>query len=181
MSRVPPGADDLGQAVLSLVRIPPQPAPDDRSTRQQLRYLTAKTTGASNQSITRQLGIKAPTLRSWLTGTAKPSAASARKIDELFQHFWQVNNANKFTTAARTTKQLKITGNPQGIITIQGRPRASIIVERGRRKWVDVLLARTPREAYEAFANDVIGPSPLPTIHPDYLWFHQGTYKIVIS
>lgn len=176
----PPGADDVGAAVLQLVRIPAPSAPE-RSTRQQLAYVTSARTGASNRSITRQLGIKAETLRAWQNGSAKPSAASARKIDTLFGRFWEINNANRFTKAAGTRKTLKLAGTPSGIITVQGRPRSSVLIERGSRNWKPVLAATTDRAAWEAFANEIIGPSPLPPIEPDYLWFYAGTYKITLQ
>lgn len=170
----------LGDAVLDLVH-PVTPEPPKRSTKQQVAYVLSPKTGASVGSVARQAGVSTRTVRSWASG-GKLSNASAASVNKLFGHFWGLNN--KPNPRPRIlTRKLKISVSPNPTITIgppgKRREMYSITVERSsRRKWDPVFAAADATDAFEAFVAGVLGPSPLPPVSPDYLWFGEGNYTI---
>ena len=164
--------NSLGAAIMALVAAP------ERTTKQELAYVLSPRTGASKASVARQLGVKQRTLTAWSKGTP-PSKASQGKIKGLYEKFFAINNKGKAPASIRNA-QLRITNKstPDGI-KIGGRSTNPLTVERStRRRWDRITDARTPQDAYEWFVRDVLGPSPLPPVSPEYLDFEEGEYEI---
>lgn len=152
----------FGEAVLALVQ------PPAKSVKQQINYLLSRRTGASVEAVARQLGVKQATLRGWVSGKTKPSAKSQREIKSLYGRFYQINTRR---SGEYRTGKLLITNttNPDGI-RIQGRTVNPLEVERStRRRWDRVAASQDGEEAFKWFVRDVLGPSPLPPVGPDYL------------
>jgi hypothetical protein len=161
----------LGAAVLDLVR------PPTLSTSRQLTYVTGKTTGVTIPSAARQLGVSTRTLRGWINGKTKPNARSRIELKRVYERFWKIDHrARPAPDISRAT--LKISATPLGAIVVQRRDRAHILVENTRRDWSGVMAATTAHQAYEAFIDGIIDPSPLPPV-PEYLSFHDGDFTIV--
>lgn len=175
--RRPAGATKLGAAVLALV------SPPARSVKAMIAYILSPRTGASTQSVARQLKVRQATVRSWEAGKRPPSGASQRKIKVLYERFYRLNNARKPGRNVNTAElKVRNISDPAGIVVHEGRrgdrPLNPCPVEAStQRQWGPVLDAKTPLEAYDAFVAGVIGPSPLPSI-PDYLDFLDGDYTI---
>lgn len=161
----------LGHAILNLV------APPAAGWQKQLAYVTGAKTGVSLGSAARQIGVLPRTLRRWISGQAAPSKRSQGKLTGVYERFWRIDHRGR-PPERTATAVLKISAKPLGAITIQGRERSSILVEKGRRDWSGVMAARTPDEAYEAFVAGVIGPSPLPAVEDGYLEFDDGDYTV---
>jgi transcriptional regulator with XRE-family HTH domain len=182
------GHRDLGEAVLRLIDEASILSPEPRSTKRQLTYILSKRTGASRESVTRQLGVSVDSLRRWLKGKQKPSAKNTKRIAEVYERFWRINHdarnprkRPKFKTEALLIENVT---NRDGIIFPEGR-RVRVVnplrIDASRqRKWTDVLRATTPEEAFKAFVKGVIGVGPLPSI-PEYLDFLQGHYTIRVA
>jgi len=152
--------------------------PPDRSIRQQLAYLTAVKTGASELSVARRLGTQPAALKRWRSGGVTPNPAHRTSILEEFKRTWNFNNRYQ-NIKKITNAKIRITGTPLGTITIQNIPRGSVIAENDRRRsWIGIQRAITDLEAYDEFVRGVIAQSPLPQVEPDYLWFHKGAYTV---
>jgi hypothetical protein len=179
------GHRNLGEAVLRLVDdvsgVPPEP----RSTRRQLTYVLSKRTGASPESVLRQLGASKESLRRWLKGTQAPGKRNREQINRLYEKFWAINHdaRNPRKRPKFKTAPLIVTNetNPDGIVFPEGnrsRVNNPLRIDASRnRKWNDILRATTPEDAYKAFVSGVIDPSPLPSV-PEYLDFLEGYYTI---
>jgi hypothetical protein len=144
------------------------------SVARQLAYVAGPKTGVPVLSAARQLGVSTRTLRGWLSGTTAPSKTSRGKLTSLYERFWRIDHKTR-PAPSIATANLKISALPDGTITIQHRPRSDVLAERTRRDWSGVMAATTAEEAYEAFVQGIIVPSPLPPVEPDYLWFWEGS------
>lgn len=182
------GHRDLGEGILRFLDAEAGQAAEPRTTKRQLTYVLSKRTGASAESVARQLGVTIGTLRRWLKGTQKPSAKNTQRIAGLYDRFWRINHdvrnprkRPKFKTARLIVEN---TTNRDGIIFPEGRRTRianPLTIDASRqRKWNDVLSASTPEQAYQAFVKGVLGPSPLPSV-PEYLDFLEGYYAIRVG
>lgn len=178
MAERPPGAAALGAAVIAMLARQNSAPPPVRTIRQQLAYLTAVKTGASELAVARRLRTQPATLKRWATGAVTPNPAHRASILEEFQRTWNFNNRYQ-SIKKMTNAKIRITGTPLGTITVQRQARGSIIAENDRRRsWIGVQRSTTDLEAYDEFVSGVLAHSPLPQIEPDYLWFHQGAYTV---
>jgi len=159
----------LGAAVHDLLGASPV---EHRSLKQQLDYLTAKTTGASRESVARQLGTTQKTLSAWTGGKRKPTAANRDRIAQLFERFWQINHKSAGKTPPGD-RMLRVKGKG---VHVNGRPRTSVIVETGARarQW-DTL--RDATDAQISAENGSLFISALDIPIP-YLEFRDGYYRI---
>lgn len=179
MPERPPGAAALGAAVIAmLARQGAAPPPANRTIRQQLAYLTAVKTGATEQSVARRLHTQPATLKRWRAGAVTPNPAHRASILEEFKRTWNFNNRYQNIKKIQSAK-IRVSGTPLGTITVQNHPRGSILAENDRRRsWVGIQRATDDLEAYDEFVSGVLAHSPLPPIAPDYLWFHLGNYTV---
>lgn len=179
------GHRNLGEAVLRLVDEVSGVAPEPRSTRRQLTYVLSKRTGASPESVLRQIGASKESLRRWLKGTQAPGKRYRERINALYEKFWAINHdvRNPRKRPKFKTARLVITNqtNPDGIVFPEGnrsRVQNPLYIDASRnRKWNDVLSATTPEQAFNGFVRGVIAVSPLPSV-PEYLDFLAGYYTI---
>lgn len=169
----------LGAAVLDLIDEPARSTP-----KLKLRYMLSKRYGSPRDTVLRYLGVHDSTLRRWMTGKQKPSAASIEKINTAYVKFWETNNP------ALARGRFDIVSIPEGGITVVGADRANWFVEDSPdREWGPVLAARTPEEAWIAFAQgpddgeytSIISLAPSPPISRDYLWFETPGYTYTIT
>lgn len=117
--------------------------PTNRTVKQQLHYLTAVRTGATELRIATLLGVKPARLRSWQSGAVTPTRANRAKIDEVFADFWRINNRGRDRVATQAELQgvLRLTGTPRGVIFLligaKRDERDSILLEPDResRDW----------------------------------------------
>jgi len=182
------GHRDLGAGVLRLVDEVAGVAPEPRSTRRQLTYVLSKRTGASPESVLRQLGASKESLRRWLKGTQSPGKLYRERINALYGKFWAINHdvRNPRKRPKFKTARLIITNetNRDGIVFPEGsrfRVANPLQVDASRnRKWNDVLAATTPEQAFSGFVNGVLSVSPLPSV-PEYLDFLEGYYTIRVA
>lgn len=160
----------LGDAVHAMLEVA---APTSRGWRSELRYITGKTTGASRESVARQLGVKPATLRSWLDKGITPTKASRAEIERVFKRFWGIN-----TKAGAGPSPGTAVLTVKGDITVKDKPRKSIICEPGPipRKW------KTLRTATVAQINKDYGSLFIDAVDPGipYLKFHSGPFTISI-
>lgn len=160
----------LGAAVHDLLRVSPR---EHRSLKQQLHYLTAKTTGASVPSVARQLDTSPKTVRIWISGERPPTKANRDRIARLFDRFWEINNRS---APGRNPgdRMLRVTGP----VYVHGKQRTSVIVEKGRR-------ARDWEALRTSSAEDISKDKGLLFINAldipiPYLEFRRGHYRITI-
>jgi hypothetical protein len=175
----PPGAAALGAAVIAmLARQAAAPPPANRTIKQQLAYLTAVKTGATEQAVARRLRTQPATLKRWRSGATMPNPAHRASISEEFRRTWNFNNRYQNIKKVQNAK-IRVSGTPLGTITIQNHPRGSILAENDRRRtWLGIQRATDDLEAYDEFVSGILAHSPLPPIQPDYLWFHIGNYSV---
>lgn len=156
----------LGAAVRQLLQVVP-----DRSTAEQLKYVTAVKTGATKDSVARQLGVTRSTINRWLAGSRAPRRGAQGKINALFSKFWTLNHR---VDAMRGDEMLKIS-SPTGI-TVNGKTRDHLLIEQGiaARDW-PALAAATTRQIN---ADD--GKLFVDLVHVEipYVSFGPGSYTI---
>lgn len=182
------GHRDLGKGILKFLDEQAGVAAEPRTTKRQLTYVLSKRTGASAESVARQLGVTMGTLKRWIKGTQKPSGRNAKRLSDLYEKFWRINhdvrNPRKRPQFKTARLIVENTTNRDGIIFPEGRRQRignPLTIDASRqRKWNDVLSASTPEQAYKAFVKGVLGPSPLPSV-PEYLDFLEGDYSIRVG
>lgn len=159
--------DSLGAAVHDLMRV----TSGNRTWKQQLDYVLAKTTGASLESVARQIGVPPRRVRIWRAREATPSKASQANIARVFERFWEINNRNY---AGRTLgdRMLRVSGR----VYVSGKERKSIIVEKGRhaRDWATL---RTSTDEEISQDNGRLFKDALDIGIP-YVEFRRGGYTI---
>lgn len=161
----------FGEAIRAMVQ------PPSRTVKQQINYLLSRRTGASVESVAKQLGVKQATVRGWVSGKTAPSAKSRGEIEALYGRFYQINTRRAGDYRAAKLK-ITNTSNPNGI-QIQGRTVNPVEVERDtRRRWDRVAGSRTADEAARWFKVDILGPSPLPPVD-DYLVFDESDAYLI--
>lgn len=135
----------LGAAVRLLLGVVP-----DRTIGDQLKYVTDTKTGASKDSVSRQLGVTWGTINRWMRGRQKPSRKSQGKIKALFDRFWRVNHkvpAFQGTEMLRLSSPMDRSMTPSRGIRVSGKARDHLILEQGNivRDWPR-LAASTTRQ-----------------------------------
>jgi transcriptional regulator with XRE-family HTH domain len=157
----------LGDAVHALLQV----APPKRTWKSQLRYVTSKNTGASRDSVARQLGIHPDTITRWANGKRAPSKASQAELTRVFDRFWEINNRHG---SGPNPGRADLT--VRGKITVDGRERKYVILEPGRkaRQWKRL---RTASAADISAKNGELFISALDILIP-YIQFHPSPYTI---
>ena len=121
----------LGAAVRLLLGVVP-----DRTIGDQLKYVTDAKTGASRESVSRQLGVTWGTINRWMRGRQKPSRRSQGRIKVLFDRFWRVNHkvpAFAGTEKLRLSSPPDTSSPPSRGIRVSGRARDHLILEQGNK------------------------------------------------
>jgi hypothetical protein len=142
----------------------------DRPVDEQLAYVTAVKTGATKDSVARQLRVTRGTVNRWLAGSRKPSRRSQGKIKALFDRFWMLNNR---VGTLRGDEMLRVS-SPGGI-TVKGKQRDHLVLEQGvsPRDWQrlrDASVREINADSGKLFVDALV---EIP-----YVSFGPGTYTI---